>query len=153
MLDANVRAVLEKRLLDNREIDPIAGCWLWTRSLGTRGYGQTSIYSRKGPYRVHRVAAALWLGFDIDSDLLVLHHCDVKRCFNPDHLFIGTAADNTADMMSKGRHRYVKPRERVKSNIIASAIRMIEKTGCSQRAAARAHGISHTTMQWYVKNR
>jgi len=43
------------------------------------------------------------MGFDLESDLCVLHRCDNPPCFNPAHLFIGTKADNTADMMRKGR--------------------------------------------------
>jgi len=36
--------------------------------------------------------------------MLVCHHCDNKRCINPDHLFVGTAKDNTVDMIKKGRY-------------------------------------------------
>jgi hypothetical protein len=53
---------------------------------------------------VTRIAMHLWRGFDLTSDACVLHHCDVPTCFNPDHLWIGTTADNHADMMRKGRN-------------------------------------------------
>lgn len=101
--------ILEERLLANREIND-DGCWLWTKSgLGHMDYGQTS-YPGLDYHRnllVHRVAAWLWLGFDLDSHMCVLHRCDVPRCFNPAHLFVGTRADNQRDMKEKGRARCV----------------------------------------------
>lgn len=68
-------------------------------------YGHVSLNGRF--WRTHRVAAYIWLGLDISqSDAFVCHHCDNPPCFNPDHLFIGTAADNTADCREKGRFVY-----------------------------------------------
>jgi hypothetical protein len=55
--------------------------------------------------RAHRF---VWqtLNYEIESDVFVLHRCDNPRCINPAHLFIGSAADNTEDMLKKGRHTY-----------------------------------------------
>lgn len=78
-----------------------SGCWLWPRLLHN-GYGQTTWNSK--PWRTHRLVWTLVNG-PIPKGLLVLHRCDVRNCCNPDHLFLGTAADNTADMMAKGRGR------------------------------------------------
>lgn len=54
--------------------------------------------------RVHQVAWILTNG-PIPPGMGVLHRCDNQPCCNPSHLFIGTQADNVADMVAKGRHR------------------------------------------------
>lgn len=79
------------------------GCWPWEASLGgSRGYGQFELKG-KTP-RAHRVAWVISYG-EIPAGLFVLHKCDNRLCCNPSHLFLGTAHDNTQDMMKKGRHR------------------------------------------------
>lgn len=82
------------------------GCWLWTASIGGPGYGQIA-YNKK-PHTVHRLIWELYNG-PIPKGMFVLHRCDVRRCCNPEHLFLGTPADNTKDMISKGRMRIVRP--------------------------------------------
>jgi hypothetical protein len=60
------------------------------------------IRTQTGMKLVHRVAWELWRG-SVPTGLCVLHHCDNPPCFNPDHLFLGTDADNAADKYAKGR--------------------------------------------------
>ena len=76
-------------------------CWCWTASTTQHGYGRISW--RGVVRRVHRVVASLVYGIDLDGEDRVCHHCDTPSCFRPDHLFIGTQADNVADMVRKGR--------------------------------------------------
>lgn len=54
------------------------------------------------------MAAWIWLGFDLRSDLMVLHHCDNRLCFRPKHLFVGTAVDNMQDRRAKGGYAMMK---------------------------------------------
>jgi hypothetical protein len=82
--------------------DGLRGCWNFTGRLSDEGYGRVS-YKGKN-VTVSRLAAHLWLRFDLNSPLNVLHRCDNPRCFNPKHLFIGTLSDNTIDSVRKRRH-------------------------------------------------
>lgn len=79
--------------------EPMSGCWLWIGvDDGDTGYG------RFGPrqHQAHRVSWLLYRG-PIPAGLFVLHRCDVPRCVNPTHLFLGTQTDNVRDCIAKGR--------------------------------------------------
>lgn len=77
-------------------------CWLWTGAVRRFGYGV--INSGRKSEAAHRVSWTLHYG-PIPDGMCVLHQCDVPACVNPDHLFLGTYADNNRDMKEKGRAR------------------------------------------------
>lgn len=52
--------------------------------------------------RAHRFIYETLVG-EIPEGMLVRHTCDNRVCINPDHLIIGTAADNSQDMVSRNR--------------------------------------------------
>ena len=84
-------------------IDQLGGpeaCWPW---LGKQRYGYGQIWASGRLVLAHRLVWELTLG-PIQPGLCVLHRCDNPPCCNPAHLFLGTKADNVADMMAKGRH-------------------------------------------------
>jgi hypothetical protein len=78
------------------------GCLEWTKYTNPRGYGQISDENRKTFY-THRLAWELANG-PIPEGIKVLHHCDNPPCCDVEKcLFLGTDADNIADMIAKGR--------------------------------------------------
>lgn len=76
------------------------GCWLWTGSKNSSGYGDLNFMQQH--VLAHRLAWTLENG-EIPKGLLVLHRCDTPLCVRPAHLFVGTDADNVADAVCKGR--------------------------------------------------
>lgn len=86
-------------------LDKSSDCWLWTGATDKDGYGDTH-YVGIGK-KAHRVAYALSIG-PIPSGGCVLHRCDTPRCCNPEHLYLGTPADNARDREERQRGRWSK---------------------------------------------
>lgn len=129
---------LYDRLVERTIPVPWSGCWLWMGGMCGR-YGQAFL---PGGIRTsaHR-AMVIAQGYPLTSEEGVCHRCDVPLCINPDHLFVGTQADNLADMRSKGRqgHSYaIEPfwRERIR-----------EDTDTPIWAIAMWFGVSHGTVR------
>lgn len=82
---------------------PFTDCWLWRGYTNNKGYGLLSKGGRGTSMSLaHRISWEIHFG-PIPDDLWCLHKCDTPLCCNPYHLFLGTAAENTADMLAKGR--------------------------------------------------
>ena len=86
--------------ISERLIFPNNGCWEFYGATTGQGYGNIHYQGRK--QYVHRIVFRIMNG-KIPHGILVLHNCDNPRCCNPDHLFLGTHKDNTADMIAKDR--------------------------------------------------
>jgi hypothetical protein len=80
-------------------------CWLWTGAKARSGYGNFVMITKKYAETYEMAHRYAWIRANgpIPEGLHVLHKCDVKLCVNPSHLFLGTAADNMADKVAKGR--------------------------------------------------
>lgn len=94
-------AKAERALIKGHAVSS-SGCWVWQRSVMNSGYGR--IYTGfDRDMGAHRAAYLVWKG-EIAAGMVVMHTCDNRLCINPDHLTLGTKADNSRDMVSKGRN-------------------------------------------------
>lgn len=125
----------------------VDSCWEWLSYISPQGYGQVGINKRVKA--AHRVAYELTYG-PIPEGLFVCHACDNRKCVNPAHLFLGTAADNARDMFVKNRQsnggRKLTPEE-------VRDIRIRYKRGRGRiihgnsRALAREFGVDQSVIQ------
>lgn len=104
-------------------------CWIWTGTIGrptVRGADHGAAYITNRRISAHRFSYELHNG-PIPDGLFVLHHCDVPRCVNPAHLYVGTQRQNMHDAIR--RKRFVLP----------PFVRLADKTHCAQ---------GHPTAEW-----
>ena len=122
--------------------EPNSGCWLWTAACFTNGYG--AFWFDGNQVQAHRMAWILEHG-SISGGMHVCHKCDVRDCVNPDHLFLGTNADNTADKMAKGREARGETQGLAK--LTEEQVKAIRRSGVSHCAIARDYGIHESNVR------
>jgi len=118
-------------------------CWPWVGARNKAGYGLFGLDG--GCVLAHR-AAWLFANDHFPMTLKVLHRCDNRACQNPAHLFLGTQADNVADMHAKGRQGKVFGEQHHKTTLTIDQVRAIRADSRSQSTIARAYGVHQTTV-------
>lgn len=127
------------------------GCWLWRGCRTSDGYGR----AHAGEFRTAGSKTALahrlsWLlhNSDIPDGQYVCHRCDVRPCVNPDHLFLGTAKDNTQDCIAKGRARRgrLRGQEHGRARLTEKDAREVLASKDSDQALADRFGVNKTTI-------
>lgn len=118
-----------------------SGCLIWPGSIEKTGYGRATYKGRK--WWAHRLAYTLSVG-PIPAGKIICHRCDNPRCVNPDHLFLGTRPENSADMLRKGRS--AKGERHSQSKLTERDVLAIRADARTQRIVAAEYGIDRVTV-------
>lgn len=128
-----------------------SGCWQWLGRPTKAGYGQLEIRrpdGSRGVLLAHRLSWEMHFG-TVPDGMCICHHCDNPPCTNPDHLFLGTHADNMEDMRAKGRNFIPAGELGPAARLTASDIQEMRQrfrigAGRGAAAAAETYGISQS---------
>ncbi len=145
------------------KVNKTDGCWLWTGSIEPGGYGMMMLTDKsiglRSSVKVHKISWKLHFG-DIPDGLCVCHRCDVPACVRPDHLWLGTHAQNMRDMKEKKRHPgcpQFKGEDNPASKLTVNGVRIIRSRyssgDCTLQMLASEFGVSFQTISLVVNNK
>lgn len=135
------------------KVDKTDGCWEWNAArLQKSGYGRFRFNGKTRP--AHRFAYEALKG-PIPAGLNVCHSCDNRACVNPDHLWLGTDADNAADRDAKGRGNVARGENHGHSRLTRDRVlevrRLYAAGGHTQRAIAAMFNLSYKHVSKIVR--
>jgi predicted XRE-type DNA-binding protein len=123
-----------------------SGCWEWSSTLSNGGYGK--FYFEGKQSFAHRACYTIFKG-EIPKGLFVLHKCDNRKCVNLDHLYLGSAKDNTADKLARcvwhGNMKHT-------ASVIAQCKKLYVE-GNTQQQIARKLGVSQPCVSRFVRGK
>ena len=137
--DLDARAKLEERFWV--KVEKTDGCWIWTAAKHPHGYGKFVVNNTV--YPAHRISWELHNG-EIPEGQCVMHICDNTPCIRPDHLRIGTHAENMADRDAKGRGNSRQPHKLNPGKV--RRIRHLHAQGVAGHRIAAEFGIARNTV-------
>ena len=130
---------IEERFWKKVDKSTLSGCWEWMAYKLPQGYGRFRVAGRM--QLAHRVSYELTHG-PIPDGMFVCHRCDNRGCVNPDHLFLGTQADNLRDMREKGRAAPVVGEAHGAARLTEADVLAIRADTRTQAAIAADYGVT-----------
>jgi hypothetical protein len=143
----NKKQPIQNRIEKNYMPVTECGCWIWTGGLDKDGYGKICIDGMN--QRAHRVSFELHREKIPDGEC-ALHTCDIRCCINPDHIFIGTRADNMTDKCAKDRQP--NGERHYRSRLSEDDVILIRSSSISNKEAAAAFGVTYKAI-WRIRKR
>jgi len=143
------KELITRRMFKHTEFPDKDKCWNWKCFLNLDGYGNVRFKDKT--IKVHRMAYFLFKG-DIPDHLEVCHSCDNPACVNPNHLWLGTHADNVSDCAKKGRIVAPSGEKHYRAKLTwqkVNEIRNLAKT-ISRYKLAKQFGVHYSTLDSVV---
>ena len=146
---------LRERLEFHSIPEPMSGCVLWTASTdGKAGYGKLRWAGRM--QYAHRLAFESRHGASVLTGVVLRHRCDVPSCINPEHLEIGSQAENVADSFRRGRASQRSGDANNSARLTAaavSAIRALHAEEATGVELAEKFGVSQSQISNVINHR
>ena len=129
-------------------------CWLWKQGKNCKGYGMSHLFGKRD--FAHRISWILHNRSLIPTDMQILHKCKIpnRACVNPEHLKLGTAKENTADMIAQGNHYANPPKlkgeDHPRSVLVENdvkEIRRLFRSGYNKTVIAFRFGVNRGTVR------
>lgn len=140
----------QARIFRSRRIDPETGCWIWTSSL-SRGYPLVIVKLKRPKqtsFRLTRIMAWLYLDYDGNDEVEVCHRCNVKACFNPEHLYLAPHQQNVCDAVRDGLWSDRRGEVNPAAKLTESQVKQIRAKGRSGTitSIAQKYGVSRKSI-------
>lgn len=145
------RRNIKHRIIEKLDVGNGSGCWEFTGSIDSGGYGRIKADGQRKLVSVHR---AMWeiAVSEIPPGMCVLHHCDNRKCVRPDHLFLGTYQVNSDDKFNKGRQADVAGICNPNSKLSEADVLFIRESNMPRKELGKHFGIGQTQV-YRIKRR
>ena len=140
---------IAERLLSKIEESSKDGCWVWSASCFNSGYGRIKVAGKY--WLAHRASYACFIG-EIPAGMFVCHVCDNPKCINPNHLFLGTPAENVQDMLRKGRANKARGEKHYcakLTNVQRKEVLELRRSGKTLQTIAGIYGVTRQSI-WQI---
>lgn len=145
------------RFEEKYAVNPITCCWEWIANKNNKGYGMLRPGGTENKRLAHRISYELYKS-SVPKGMHVLHHCDNPSCVNPDHLFLGTHADNMRDKESKNRANHADMMGEENASAILNDAKVVEirnlySGGESRQSLSARFGVTYGCIADIISNR